>query len=241
MIKAIIFDVDGTLSETEETHRAAFNRAFTIHGLSWHWSRPAYRRLLDVSGGKERIRFFLSSHPDDSALINDVDPFIRSVHETKTAIYTQMVVDGEAILRPGIRELIDLAIRHGIRMAIATTTSMPNVEALLGATMGSEGMAYFETVCAGDSVPAKKPAPDVYLAVLENMQLHPSECVAIEDSRNGLVAATAAGIPTVVTPGVYTSEQQFDEAIMVTTDLAAVIDEILNISPGLSRDVAQRS
>jgi HAD superfamily hydrolase (TIGR01509 family) len=225
MIKAILFDVDGTLSETEEIHRKSFNRAFAVHGLTWHWSQSQYRKLLDVSGGKERIRFYLSAHPDDFLLDNDVDQFVRSVHETKTDIYTQLVQDGAAELRPGIRELIDETTRLGIRRAIATTTSLPNVEALLGAA------ALFETICAGDSVPNKKPAPDIYLATLEEMKLRPDECIAIEDSRNGLVAATAAGIPTVITPGIYTNDQRFDEAMLVTTDLQASLQEILNEAP----------
>ena len=231
MIKAIIFDVDGTLSETEEIHRKAFNQAFAVHGLNWHWSRADYRKLLDVSGGKERIRFYLSAHPDDFLLINNVDQFVRSVHGTKTDIYTQLVHDGAAELRPGIRELIAQTTRLGIRRAIATTTSLPNVEALLGAAFGRGGMALFETICAGDSVPAKKPAPDVYLATLEEMKLRPDECIALEDSRNGLVAATAAGIPTVVTPGIYTNDQRFDEAMLVTTDLKASLQDILNEAP----------
>ncbi len=227
MIKAILFDVDGTLSETEEIHRKSFNRAFGVHGLTWHWSRADYRKLLDVSGGKERIRFYLSARPDDLLLIGNLDEFVRSVHGTKTDIYTRLVEDGAAELRPGIRELIDQTTRLGIRRAIATTTSLPNVEALLGAAYGRDGMALFETICAGDSVPNKKPAPDVYLATLEEMQLRPDECIAIEDSRNGLVAATAAGIPTVVTPGIYTDDQDFDEAMLVTADLRASLPEIL--------------
>jgi HAD superfamily hydrolase (TIGR01509 family) len=221
MIKAIIFDVDGTLSETEEIHRIAFNRAFGIHDLSWHWSREEYRRLLDVSGGKERIRFYMNTDPDNSSIIGDINKFVRSVHETKTNVYTQLVSEGKATLRPGIRELIELATRQGMRMAIATTTSLPNVEALLEANLGSGGMALFETICAGDSIAEKKPAPDVYLDVLEQMGLEPSECVAIEDSRNGLLSATQAGIPTVITPGIYTSHHKFDEAAFVTDDLGA--------------------
>ena len=153
---------------------------------------------------------------------------MRSVHETKTDIYTQLVQDGAAELRPGIRELIAETTRLGIRRAIATTTSLPNVEALLGAAYGREGMGLFETICAGDSVPNKKPAPDIYLATLEEMKLRPDECIAIEDSRNGLVAATAAGIPTVVTPGIYTNDQRFDEAMLVTTDLKASLQDILS-------------
>jgi beta-phosphoglucomutase-like phosphatase (HAD superfamily) len=228
MIKAILFDVDGTLSETEEIHRKSFNRAFAVHGLTWHWSQDQYRKLLDVSGGKERIRYYLSAHPDNFLLINNVNQFVRSVHETKTGIYTQLVQDGAAELRPGIRGLIAATIRFGIRRAIATTTSLPNVEALLGAAYGREGMGLFETICAGDSVPDKKPAPDIYLATLKEMKLRPDQCIAIEDSRNGLVAATAAGIPTVITPGIYTTEQRFDEAMLVTTDLQASLQEILN-------------
>jgi len=227
MIKAILFDVDGTLSETEEIHRKSFNKAFGVHGLTWHWSRAEYRKLLDVSGGKERIRFYLSARPDDLLPSNDLDEFVRSVHGTKTINYTQLVEDGAAELRPGIRELIEQTARRGIRRAIATTTSLPNVEALLGAAYGRDGMGLFETICAGDSVANKKPAPDVYLATLEEMKLRPDECIAIEDSRNGLVAATAAGIPTVVTPGIYTDDQNFDEAMLVTEDLRASLPEIL--------------
>ena len=230
MTKAIIFDVDGTLSETEEIHRASFNRAFGIHGLSWHWSRKEYRQLLDVSGGKERIRFYLNMHPDDGLLIGDITEFVRSVHETKTNIYTQLVSQGKARLRPGIRELIDLASRKKIRMAIATTTSMPNVQALLDANLGTGGMALFETICAGDSVAQKKPAPDVYLAVLNQMDLKPSECIAIEDSRIGLRSATAAGIPTVVTPGIYTCDQKFVGAALVTADLCTSYSEIFRLT-----------
>ena len=228
MIKAILFDVDGTLSETEEIHRKSFNQAFGIHGLTWHWSRADYRKLLDVSGGKERIRLYLSAHPDDCLQIKHVDQFVRSVHKTKTDIYTRLVEDGAAELRPGIRELITRTTRLGIRRAIATTTSLPNVEALLGAAYGRDGMGLFETICAGDSVPNKKPAPDVYLAALEEMKLRPDECIAIEDSRNGLVAATAAGIPTVITPGIYTDDQNFDEAMLVTADLTASLPDILD-------------
>ena len=172
--------------------------------------------------------FFPGTHTDDFLLIRDVEQVVRSVHETKTAIYTQLVTDGAAALRPGIRELIDQTSRLGIRRAIATTTSLPNVEALLTAAFGHDGMRLFETVCAGDSVAEKKPAPDVYLAVLEEMDLPPKECIALEDSRNGLVAATAAGIPTVVTPGIYTSDQRFDEATVVTADLTASIKDILD-------------
>jgi HAD superfamily hydrolase (TIGR01509 family) len=219
MIKAIIFDVDGTLSETEEVHRNAFNSAFEEKGLPWHWDQSQYRQLLNVSGGKERILYFIEQYDRKYLEKEDLDEFIRDLHLTKTAQYTQLVRTGHARLRPGIRALIREISNHGIRLAIATTTSLPNVEALLESAYGSEGVDLFEVICAGDSVPMKKPAPDIYVAALAQLSLAADECIAIEDSRNGLLSATAAGIATIVTPGVYTDDQCFAEAKYVITAL----------------------
>ncbi len=222
MFKAIIFDVDGTLSETEEIHRKAFNRAFNLKGLPWHWDRPAYRLLLRVTGGKERIRHFVEQYDPYRPRVEDFDGFIRDIHKTKTEIYTQLIANGEAELRPGIRQLIIKAVEDGIRLAIATTTSAPNIEALLQSAYGSEGPGIFEVICAGDSVPRKKPATDIYLLALEMLDVPAKDCVAIEDSRNGLLSSSGAGIPTVVTPSIYTDDQRFDEAALVTDELSDV-------------------
>ena len=219
MFKAIILDVDGTLAETEDTHRKAFNQAFDKKGLPWHWDRQLYRQLLKVSGGKERIRHFIEDHDPDRLLAENLDGFIRDLHAAKTAIYTRMVADGEAELRPGIMSLIDQSFADGIRLAIATTTSLPNVEALLLSTCGKDGMNRFEVICAGDVIDHKKPAPDIYLLTLDKLDLAAADCVAIEDSRNGLLSAYQAGIATVITPSIYTDDQNFDEAALVTTDL----------------------
>ncbi len=218
MNAAIIFDVDGTLSETEETHRRAFNHAFEEEGLDWHWDPPLYEKLLEVTGGKERIRYFIESFGGAGAPDDGLDAYIRKLHASKTEAYTRMVSSGEAALRPGIRELIRDAQSNGYRLAIATTTTPANVDALLGATLG--GTADFEVICAGDSVEKKKPAPDVYELALVNLGLPATACVAIEDSRNGLLSSVAAGIPTVVTPGMYTAGQKFDEAALVIEDLS---------------------
>jgi beta-phosphoglucomutase-like phosphatase (HAD superfamily) len=219
MIKAVIFDVDGTLSETEELHRQAFNLAFEEKGLPWHWDQDEYRRLLNVTGGKERIRFYIEQKERKQLKATIVDDFIRSIHALKTEKYTGLIAEGRTELRPGIRELISAAIDRGIRLAIATTTSLPNVEALLKSTYGDQGMQMFEVICAGDSVKAKKPAPDIYLAALDQLNLDPGDCIALEDSRNGLLSATAAGITTIVTPGIYTEDQCFDEAALIINDL----------------------
>ena len=239
MLKAIIFDVDGTLSETEEVHRHAFNAAFKEKGLEWHWDQQLYKKLLDVSGGKERIRHFIELHDRQFLETDDLDEFIRDIHLTKTAKYTQLVLDGQAVLRPGIRQLISDTAKNGLRLAIATTTSVPNVEALLQAAYGSDGMGLFEVICAGDSVPAKKPAPDIYISALEQLGLNADECIAIEDSRNGLLSANAAGIPTIITPGVYTEDQCFDEAACIIDDLTALsFDELISAARVASNESA---
>lgn len=217
--KAIIFDVDGTLSETEETHRSAFNRAFEGAGLPWHWDQDLYRQLLEVTGGKERIRYFIESFGAPGAPADSLDEFIAALHARKTQAYTGMVTSGQVELRPGIRELIADAQNKGLRLAISTTTTPANVDALLAVTLG--GSDAFEVICAGDSVANKKPAPDIYDLALTELGVPGDACVALEDSRNGLLSAVAAGIPVVVTPGIYTAGHDFSEAALVIDDLAA--------------------
>jgi HAD superfamily hydrolase (TIGR01509 family) len=219
MDRAIIFDVDGTLAETEETHRNAFNRAFQGAGLDWSWDQALYRKLLAVTGGKERIRYFIEDFGGEGAPRGNLDDFIRALHAEKTRAYTRMVGSGELELRPGVRTLIGAAREQGYRLAIATTTTPANVDALLAANFGETGQGLFEVICAGDSVPDKKPAPDVYLRALEELGLPAASCIAIEDSRNGLLSAHAAGLATIVTPGIYTHDEDFDEATLVIDSL----------------------
>lgn len=222
MNRAIIFDVDGTLAETEETHRKAFNRAFEGAGLSWSWDQDLYRALLAVTGGKERIRHYIEDYGAEGAPKDDLDAFIRKLHAEKTTAYTQMVKGGELELRPGVRSVIAAARQKGYRLALATTTTPANIDALLAATFGDTGNSLFEVICAGDSVPNKKPAPDVYLRALEELDLPAGSCVAVEDSRNGLLSACAAGIATIVTPGIYTCDESFDEAALVIDNLESL-------------------
>lgn len=213
--RALIFDVDGTLAETEELHRRAFNETFAAESLPWHWDKAAYRRLLDVAGGKERIAHFLTSGPEGA---DRAAGRIAELHAAKTRRYTALAAVG-APLRPGVARLIQEARHAGVRLAIATTTSLPNVEALLVAAFGSEAMALFDVVGAGDVVPAKKPAPDIYSYVLERLDLPGASCVAFEDSTNGLKAARGAGLATIVTPGIYTEGDDFAGALAVLSDL----------------------
>lgn len=223
-LQAIVFDVDGTLAETEEVHRAAFNRVFEEQGLGWHWDRPLYGRLLAVTGGKERLRYWLEGPfeaPGAAAILERADAaaWIAATHKRKTAIYTDLI-DGRAVdLRPGVAALIDAARAAGVRLAIATTTSLPNIESLLAATLGARWREVFPVIAAGDQVTAKKPAPDVFLLALERLGLPVEACVALEDSSNGIRSALAAGLATVITRSTYTEGESFAGALAVVGSL----------------------
>jgi HAD superfamily hydrolase (TIGR01509 family) len=218
-LQALIFDVDGTLAETEETHRKAFNRAFADAGLDWLWGRERYRELLAVSGGKERIRRFVEEEDPAQADRADFDEWIAGLHRAKTIHYANRMTAGEMELRPGVERLIREAHADGLRLAIATTTSMGNIETLFDATLGPEKLSWFEVVAAAEQAPVKKPDPAVYFRVLERLGLPAAECLAIEDTRNGVRAASAAGIPVLVTRSYYSDGEDFGGALAVLSDL----------------------
>lgn len=219
-LRALIFDVDGTLADTErDGHRVAFNRAFAEAGLNWDWSALLYGDLLDIAGGKERIRFYINEYRPDFEPPTDLDKFIADLHAVKTRHYQQLVAQGAIPLRRGVQRLLKEAREQGMRLAIATTAALPNVTALLEHTLGSDSPSWFEVIAAGDIVPAKKPAPDVYHYVLQAMGLEPGDCLAIEDSHHGFLASSQAGIKTVVTINAYTRNQDFSGAILVLNHL----------------------
>jgi HAD superfamily hydrolase (TIGR01509 family) len=217
-LQALIFDVDGTLAETEEMHRAAFNAAFKHAGLDWKWDRRLYGRLLKIAGGKERIRYFITTY-FRIAPSADLELLITDLHRKKTTIYADMIADGKLGLRVGVREVIEGARSQGLRLAIATTTSRPNVDALLRTTLGIDGTKYFEVIAAGDCVANKKPSPEIYLQVLKTLDLKGAACLAIEDTEIGLRAARMASIPTLVTVSRYSRGQDFEGAVAAVSAL----------------------
>jgi HAD superfamily hydrolase (TIGR01509 family) len=214
---ALIFDVDGTLAETEEIHRRAFNESFSYFGLDWHWSVELYAELLLITGGKERMRHFAAL--DGKPLSDLTDERLAELHRYKTTRYGELIAAGACALRPGVIELLNTARIQKQHLAIATTTSRGNVDALLRATLGDYGLGLFDRIVAGEDVTDKKPAPDVYLKALDLLGLPGCECLAIEDSRNGLISALSAGIPVLITRSAYFKYETFDGAIAVVDSL----------------------
>ncbi len=220
MLKALLFDVDGTLADTErDGHRPAFNAAFREFGLDWEWDVPLYGELLAVTGGKERMRHYVERHRPDWPRPADFDDLVAELHRAKTRHYTRMLAEGGIPLRPGVKRLLEEARAAGLILGVATTNTPDNVTALLRHSLAEDGEQWFAVIAAGDIVPAKKPAPDIYLWALERLGLAPDECLAFEDSENGLRAAQAAGIRTVVTVNDYTRTHDFTGALAVLTDL----------------------
>jgi len=214
---ALILDVDGTLAETEELHRQAFNHAFAQHGLDWQWDRALYKDLLRVTGGKERMRAYQET-PGIAPPLSDAD--IAELHRIKTAHYAGLIETGCCPLRPGVIELLDAAKARGQRLAIATTTSHGNIDALLSQALGPGWATGFDAIIAGDDVRHKKPAPDVYLEALARLKLGAADCLAIEDSANGLIAASGAGIPVLITRSMFFADDDFSAARCVLDDLS---------------------
>jgi len=223
-LQAFIFDVDGTLADTERAHMAAFNHAFKEMGMDWVWDEALYTELLNISGGKERIlHYWKQVNPDVKALnAQALDDRIGRIHELKTAAYEHAVNHGEVSLRPGVLKLMDEALKAGLQLAIATTTSPVNIAALLRHAIGADWRMNFSAIGDASTAPIKKPHPQVYLQMLDALQLPASHCLAFEDSNNGLRAATAAGLATIVTPNPFTAHHDFTGALKVVPDLSQV-------------------
>ena len=218
-LKALIFDCDGVLADTErDGHRAAFNKAFANKGYDIEWDVELYGELLKVAGGKERMRHYFEQigWPED---VSDKDSLIKELHRLKTDLYLQIIESGELPLRPGVARLIDEAIAEDIRLAVCSTSNERAVNLVVEKLLGPERRSRFDAILAGDVVSKKKPDPEIYNPALKRLSLKPSECVVVEDSRNGLLAAKAAGIYCVITTNSYTKDEDFAGADIVVSEL----------------------
>jgi len=219
-LHALLFDVDGTLADTErDGHRPAFNQAFADAGLDWHWDVALYGKLLAVTGGKERMKYYIDHYRPDYIKPGNFDELVADLHKAKTRHYIALAARGEIPMRPGVGRLLAEARAAGLRLAIATTTTPENVTALLEHSLDPDSPGWFEVIAAGDIVPDKNPAPDIYHYALEKMGLDPIDCLAFEDSQNGLRASLGADLKTLVTVNDYTLDHDFTGAAVVLSDL----------------------
>jgi HAD superfamily hydrolase (TIGR01509 family) len=218
-MKALIFDCDGVLVDTEKDgHRVAFNATFREFGLEDEWDVPYYGELLRIAGGKERMRHHFENEGWPAAAGADHDAFIASLHARKTALFTDLIATGSLPLRPGVKRLVDEAIAAGIRLGVCTTSNPKAIDGVLD-LLGPQRKARFEFVLAGDVVSRKKPDPEIYNLAKQALGLPVEECVVIEDSRNGLLAALGAGLPVLITTSTYTVDEDFSGAIGVVPEL----------------------
>lgn len=215
-LEALIFDVDGTLAETEELHRQSFNLTFQQFKLGWHWDPELYQKLLQTTGGKERMIRYVDEYAPEQK-----EAFLRQLpqmHKTKTRSYLDLLNKGALSLRPGVERLVCEAQDRGIKLAIATTSNPTNVKALLRSTLGEDSPNWF-AISAGDIVQRKKPSPDVYYEALEALDVGPGHAIAFEDSTNGMRAALKAGITVVATPSLYLVDEELDGAKTIVSNL----------------------
>ncbi|HWP01528.1 MAG TPA: HAD-IA family hydrolase [Methylococcus sp.] len=219
-LQAAIFGVDGTLADTERHgHRIAFNAAFEDFGLNWHWNETFYGELLSIGGGKERIQHYVERIGMEFATPAGLDAFVTNLHAAQIRHFRTLLGERGIPLRPGVARLLRELREAGVRLAIATTSVPEVVDALLRTHLGESAPDWFEVIAAGDVMPAKKPSPDIYLWVLERLDLDAPSCLAFEDSKIGLSASRSAGLKTVITVNDYTSGQDFFGAIAVLSDL----------------------
>ena len=217
---ALLFDCDGVLADTErDGHRVAFNRAFAEAGLPDAWDVDLYGRLLQVGGGKERMRTYFDQRGWPTTEPSERDALVARLHRRKTDLFMEIISAGELPVRSGINRLVDEAHAAGVRLAVCSTSNERAVLAVVHRLLGAGRAEKFAGIFAGDVVPRKKPDPAIYQLAARKLGLDPARCMVVEDSRNGLLAATRAGMTCVITQSAYTVDEDFREAAAVYPEL----------------------
>lgn len=217
-IKALIFDQDGVIIDTErDGHRVAFNQAFKEFGYDFEWDVEKYHELLQVAGGKERMRHYLHTEGFGAEVKpEDEDELIKDMHRVKTAMFVELIESGKLPLRPGVKRLMQEAMDLGLTVGVCTTSNERSARAV---AYGILKDIKFDFVLAGDVVSKKKPDPEIYNLALERTGFKPEECIVVEDSRNGVLAAAAAGMNIIATTNIYTENEDLSDAAIIVTTL----------------------
>lgn len=232
-MEALIFDCDGVLVDTErDGHRIAFNMAFAHKGINVVWSIEEYKELLKVAGGKERMKYYFNENGWPGQF-DDHEGLIISLHKQKTQLFMQLIESGALPLRPGIKRIVDEAISQNLKLAVCSTSNEKSVRLIVDLLLGKQRRGNFQAILAGDIVTRKKPDPEIYNLCIETLNINPRECMVIEDSRNGLMAAKAANFNCLITTNGYTADEDFTEADLVVNelgndpDIQITIDDLL--------------
>jgi HAD superfamily hydrolase (TIGR01509 family) len=208
---AILFGSIGTLADTSELQRQAFNQAFSLHNLDWQWSKEEYMTLLSKSGGLARLETYRQQ------LDQPVDT--KAVHRSKSVIFQRLLHEKALHPRPGVVKVIQQAKQAKLKLAFVTTTSRENVLSLLEALRQDIDIRDFDLTVSASEVERPKPARDAYDFALQQLNLGVSDCVAIEDNPGGLEAAKLAGITCVAFPNQNTATCSFETAALCTQHL----------------------
>ena len=218
-LSAVFFDVDGTIAETENYHRKAFNEAFKEFNLDWYWDEPIYKELINVGGGKERIMYHIKRAWPEMLTYKNLSKYVDSIHKTKNEIYEDYLNESKIKTRPGVIRLINELKDKSIKIGLVSSTSEVNLINLFEKGLKIDHTKFFDIIAHGDITPNKKPSPEIYEWVLEKLRLPAQACLAIEDSPRGLDAARKANITTIVTPSTLTLNEDFKGANLVVSDL----------------------
>jgi HAD superfamily hydrolase (TIGR01509 family) len=238
-LQALLFDCDGVLAETErDGHRVAYNRAMKALGMDAEWQADEYAELVLISGGKERLKYYFekdrSRFPEDRYGAE----LIGKIYLEKTALFKEMANKGDMPPRSGIARIVREAREAGVMLFVCSTSHRESVETLLKKNYGADVHSWFTELFCGDVVARKKPAPDIYLLAKDKYNLDPACCCVVEDSRNGLLAAKAAGMHCLVTKSYYTQDEDFSEADGVSSCLGDPGGEVSRIYGGrLSKEL----
>ena len=199
--KALLFGSIGSIVETSELQRKSFNQAFIQSDLNWYWTKKEYEKLLNKSGGEDRI--------SEYAKQKKITVYAKKLRGLKTKIFNNYLNKKELKLRLGVKDLLNHCIKNKIKLGFVSSTSLNNINSIFYCLRGSIQKNYFDFIGNSKLVKKNKPSPDIYLLTLKKLKLKPSECIAIEDSQESLDAAVKAKIKCFIFPGKFHTNKKF--------------------------------